>query len=301
MHENHDIWDELELVTAGENLDEEMFELISAYADGEATPKERRLIEAYIAQSAEGRRLLADLRGGSAILAQAQRSEAPSWLEGAILDATTRRRIRLTLPAALRIAVPAAAAGLAVFLLRPSDVEPYVPGARIVDASAASPTDPGRVSVVPEASGRAGSEQLVAQANPAGETKGARRSLRPRATEADTRLAGGTLSPDPGAGSGGAALGGGRTAAPESAGALSAHSSPKVSLYGPTFGVTPKMAAEEPDPVALLASSEEREQRVVTSSKSDEPSPEARNRLREQLKKLNANQNELKEAVKKGA
>lgn len=301
MHENHDIWDELELATAGENLDEEMFELISAYADGEATPKERRLVEAYVAQSAEGRRLLADLRAGSAILAQAQSAEAPAWLEEAILDSTTRRRFTLRLPTPLRIVLPVAAAGLAVALLRPSGIVPYAPNAWVEERQPAPPPVRERVFAPPKSASQPDGERLLAQARPPTATKMNKRSPRERETKAGGREAGGRPAVDPGPRSGGLPFGGGRTAAPESAGALSAHSSPKFSLYGPTYGATPKTAADEPDPVSLVASSEQDETPVVTASKSDEPSPEARNRLREQLKKLNATQNELKEAVKKGA
>ena len=116
---NRDIWDEIELVGKGEHLDEEMFEYLSAYADGECTAKERRLVEAYLAESPEARAQLADLRMQAAITSEGF-VDPPEWLRTAILSKTVDKpRLRWPFAAAITAAT-AGAAALAVYWLAPA-------------------------------------------------------------------------------------------------------------------------------------------------------------------------------------
>jgi hypothetical protein len=94
MEKQHDIWDELESATGPDSLEEEMFYLISAYADGECSPKEKRLVEAYLSENPEARDMLAEIRAQAAMLA-AETAEPPGWLREAIFNSTTRRRTLL--------------------------------------------------------------------------------------------------------------------------------------------------------------------------------------------------------------
>lgn len=94
MKKQHDIWDELESASSPDSLEEEMFYLISAYADGECSPKERRLVEAYLAENPEAREMLSEIRAQAAMLGSVS-AEPPTWLREAILSATTRRRTML--------------------------------------------------------------------------------------------------------------------------------------------------------------------------------------------------------------
>ena len=115
---NRDIWDEIELAGTGEHLDEEMFEYLSAYADGECTAKERRLVEAYLTESPEAREQLADLRMQAAIASEGM-SDPPDWLHTAIMSKTIDRP-RLRWPFAAGITAAAAgAAALALYFAQP--------------------------------------------------------------------------------------------------------------------------------------------------------------------------------------
>ncbi len=116
MNQKRDIWDEIELATAPESLSEEMFYLISAYADGECSLKERRLVEAYLAENSGAREMLADIRAQAAVL-MAESAEPPAWLRDAILNSTSRRPAllgRFGVPRVAALAGCAAAAALAV-------------------------------------------------------------------------------------------------------------------------------------------------------------------------------------------
>lgn len=118
---NRDIWDEIELVSKAEHLDEEMFEYLSAYADGECTAKERRLVEAYLAESAEARAQLAELRMQASMAADGF-VDPPEWLRGAILAKTVDRpRLKWPFAAALTAAT-AGAAALAVYWTAPESI-----------------------------------------------------------------------------------------------------------------------------------------------------------------------------------
>jgi hypothetical protein len=105
-----DIWDELQISAPAESLDEEMFELLSAYLDGECSVKERRLVEAYLAGSPQALGVLADLRSHAALLSH--QFEPPASLRTAILAATIGNRKPRT---AWRWVVPAGLAAAALF------------------------------------------------------------------------------------------------------------------------------------------------------------------------------------------
>ena len=135
---NHDIWDELELTSTGEHLDEEMFEYLSAYVDGECSVKERRLVEAYLAESAAARELLADLRSQAAWTAE-DLQNPPAWLHQAILDKVKRSR-RFAWKPMVAWSLAGATVVVAAFLISPSgDLAPVSPKSLI--ASVVPPPD----------------------------------------------------------------------------------------------------------------------------------------------------------------
>lgn len=121
---NKDIWDDIEAGLPAESLEDEMFELVSAYSDGECSPKERRLVEAYLGENEVGRTLLADLRMASGSIGYSS-PQPPSWLNAAILQKTTRKQGFPWVGVALRYLVPtaAAAAGLAFYFNQPSALQ----------------------------------------------------------------------------------------------------------------------------------------------------------------------------------
>ncbi len=103
-----DIWDTLENEGHGESLEEEMFAWLSAYMDGETTPKERRLVEAYLREEPEAEAVLRLLQAAEAELA-AESVDPPQGLREAILARTTRKPSLL--PKTLRWAGGLATAG----------------------------------------------------------------------------------------------------------------------------------------------------------------------------------------------
>ncbi|MGI8924887.1 MAG: anti-sigma factor family protein [Fimbriimonadales bacterium] len=143
---NNDIWDELELSGHGENLDEEMFEFVSAYVDGECTPKERRLVEAYLAESRAAREALASLRSQAALLAS-ETPEPPAWLGEAILTKTVGRR-RFAWQAAGALATCGAAAALLFAVFNPTQLPSPKPDLPLV----ATNLDPGPTVELPKLS-----------------------------------------------------------------------------------------------------------------------------------------------------
>lgn len=123
MYENKDIWDDIESQSHGESLDEEMFEFISAYADGECTLKERRLVEAYLSESRHAQRLLADIRSTGALF-QSTTHTPPDLVTDQIFAKTTRRaRTKRTTVLAFASSV-AFASALTAALVIPAQNQP---------------------------------------------------------------------------------------------------------------------------------------------------------------------------------
>lgn len=121
---NHDIWDEIERAGTGEHLSEEMFEYISAYADCECNAKERRLVEAYIAENSDARELLADLRSQSAMVGDGT-VDSPDWLRSSILKSTIdKRTTRWPFAAGIAAATATAAIVAVTYLPNDASVEP---------------------------------------------------------------------------------------------------------------------------------------------------------------------------------
>lgn len=113
MANQKDIWDELEKAFDDHgSLDEEMFELLSAYLDDACSHKERRLVEAYLEEVPGAERLLAELRSQSSLVRVSE--EPPSWLRESIFSKTTHRR---TLPTLALRASPVAAIIVCVVVL----------------------------------------------------------------------------------------------------------------------------------------------------------------------------------------
>lgn len=141
MGNNKDIWDDIEAGLPAGGLEDEMFELVSAYSDGECSPKERRLVEAYLGQSEKGRALIEDLRRTSASIGQGN-PEPPSWLRNAILQKTTQRKGNRWANLSLRYLTPIAAAvtGLAIYFGQPVSVQqPKSPIANLTSPKVESP------------------------------------------------------------------------------------------------------------------------------------------------------------------
>lgn len=118
---NRDIWDELELTGRGEHLDEEMFEFLSAYVDGECSAKERRLVEAYLTESSAASALLAELRTQAAFVSE-ESVEPPNWLTESILSKTVGKR-KARWPFAAGLAATCAAAAIAAVATLPRGVD----------------------------------------------------------------------------------------------------------------------------------------------------------------------------------
>ena len=110
-----DIWDDLDSTRRGESVREEMFEFISAYADGECAPNERRLVEAFLEESEAARQLLAELRAQASLVASDQ-TEAPAWIAERIL-AKTSRKPTLRWPKIAALTASGAAAALIISIL----------------------------------------------------------------------------------------------------------------------------------------------------------------------------------------
>ncbi|HET6643940.1 MAG TPA: hypothetical protein VFG65_00410 [Fimbriimonadales bacterium] len=110
-----DIWDDLDSTRRGESLHEEMFEFISAYADGECAPNERRLVQAFLEENESARHLLAELRAQSSLVASDQ-TKAPAWMAEQILAKTSRNR-SFGWPRIAALAASGAAAALIISVL----------------------------------------------------------------------------------------------------------------------------------------------------------------------------------------
>ncbi len=121
---DRDIWDAIEAGSPPDRLEDEMFELISAYVDGEASPKERRLVEAYLAENRLGQEVISDIRMTASCL-HPKLEETPNWLEANILLATSQKPKLPWISPVFRFAAPIAAAvvGLA-FYISPSSSGP---------------------------------------------------------------------------------------------------------------------------------------------------------------------------------
>lgn len=123
MSKKHDIWDAIEDASLPQSLDEEMFELISAYADGECTNKEKRLVEAYLAENSTAREVLASMRIHSELMMGIS-EEPPAWLESTIFEKTTRKEPFLKLSWLRRVWIPVgslSAAGILALMLLSSN------------------------------------------------------------------------------------------------------------------------------------------------------------------------------------
>lgn len=138
MSKKHDIWDAIEDASLPQSLDEEMFELISAYADGECTNKEKRLVEAYLAENSTAREVLASMRIHSELMMDIT-EEPPAWLESTIFEKTTRKEPFFNLSWLRKAWIPvgslSAAGILALMLVNPNspistEHEKYVLGAQ---------------------------------------------------------------------------------------------------------------------------------------------------------------------------
>jgi hypothetical protein len=272
-----DIWDQIEALAPGGDLGEEMFEFLSAYADGECTAKETKLVEAYLAQSPEARATLAEIRAAGKVIAD-DCGEPPRWLHESIASKTFQRRKTVLWPTAAFGA--AAACGLGFWLMRLS-VSPTSVGAPLASMApvplpaAVQPSDgqvathqPTTLGVRAKPRGRSGARVLLVSNEPT-----------PVAEEVRSE-----------------------TKAPPITNAPGKHVALTYALAD--YNTTLAKPASAPDTVSLVTTVEERPEETPktaseASPKAEDPiMPDARERLREKLRKLNESKSDIKEAVK---
>jgi hypothetical protein len=280
MDHHTDIWDEIELASPTETLDDEMFPLISAYADGECTPTERRLVEAYLAESAAGRGTLAALRAQAAALEEGK-SDPPAWLRESILAKTvqaprwTARFPRVGKVAALASAA-AAAAAVTFYTLRAPLAE--VAGGSVVADSARLGIDvSGSPFVLPPVDESGPPDDDVVRRTP---SRGG-----------DARIVPAVHTPEIGLGS--------KTTAPRGGPAVAAGNSdaPAPSATTVEYVAQNRGMPEQPDVVAMTSESYADEPPVAATVLAE---PDPREKLRERLKALNQGNKDVKAPIKGG-
>lgn len=279
---NHDIWDELERDGTGEHLGEEMFEYLSAYADGECNAKERRLVEAYISENLEARELLADLRSQSAMVG-ADVVDPPEWLRAAILRKTVERRgARWPFASGLAAATAATAVVAITYLPNRTPVQPdrdvlaqnEVPLPKSL-IETPSPSAPPAASVAPEL------KPIDAKTEGASPSKPALR----RNSEALRTVSAPVAGPE--------------SIASES---LPATSEEVTDAESTTYAVVEygsgRFEPKQPDPVDASAN-----QNPETAKPDPRPEvlPDAREKLRDKVRKLNEEKIEVGEKEKSGS
>jgi hypothetical protein len=293
-----DIWDELERNRPPLTLEEEMFELISAYLDGECSLKEQKIVEAYLAENPRALHLFEELQAIRNLWVPSEVPPPPTLRE-AIWNSTTRRPPKLLRPYRLAWAL-----GMGTFVLlsglwflqgiqKPSNPSPrensFVSSAPLKPPISLPQPAPAFVALQ-------GTSKGSSRPNPAKTFRGAQTNLE-------------SPSPVPPAGSAPILV----ASNPPLKGASSAPpgpSAPPTSIESlPEISPPPsKPAPEVPDLVALSFPDEGENQEVLSPpTKSASPasspnslSPEARNRLRKRLAEVNSGEDELREAVKSG-
>ncbi len=77
---------------AVESSDDQIWDLLSLYADGEASDEEKKIVEALLTSNATYRSRLNFIQSASTVLSVMDEIEPPAMLRSAILDSTCRRR-----------------------------------------------------------------------------------------------------------------------------------------------------------------------------------------------------------------
>jgi anti-sigma factor RsiW len=278
--QNNDIWDEIEKRGHGERLSEEMFEFLSAYADGECGPKERRLVEAYLTESAEARQILADLRAQAAMVSE-ETTDSPAWLRQAILERTASKR-RFAWPAIGGLAGAAAAAVVTTLIWSPKPTalpepayasRPQAEPSRVLEPalpkSDSAHNVPGSTTPAPTKRPVRTAERFIAAVYSPAPAKEIQPPGPPKAT----------TSARP------------RTETKPAESATVAYFSGSSSVSKPD--------ATPPDVVALAGSTaDEPEKTSLGLRKDGDVLPDSRDKIRERLKKLNEDTKDIKEAVR---
>ncbi len=294
-----DIWDELEQNRPPLTLEEEMFELVSAYYDGECSLKEQKLVEAYLSENAHASHLLEDLRFLHTLWNQSEVTPPPTLRE-AILRSTTRRPEKPRFPIRLAWAM-----GILVFL-----------GGLWFFQQAQKPTLPN-----PERNFSSSSSAPLLAQTPIPKPAPADISLppspghfheKPRRDLRNPKPFSGvplpsppkTLSPSDGV------KNSPRNALQASPTVEPPNNPTRIPDSSPLFPEIPpppsKPVPEVPDLVALNSQGEGEGMEKAPANLQDSPtpagslSPEARSRLRKRLSEVNSTMDELREAVKSG-
>lgn len=286
MIENRDIWDQIEESSPPDSLEEEMFHLISAYADGECSRGERRLVEAYFNESPAARRLLAELRAQGTLFS-ATTEDPPAWLGPSILARTIYRRRAPY--------VTLAFAGLAAACIFAAVIS------RWVNVGEQQKEEAKRMEMTPPvADFGAGRSVDFAKGDAAQVVASVGTPRRPPAKA----LAGlGTVGPSLRGGESAASavrLGGGGG---PSGSAAAPPGVVDAQTHGPDYGVATRAAPEQPDVVSMASQSigdeqEATHESAVASSGSGQDGPDPREALRQRLRKLNESRSGLKEALR---
>lgn len=293
MHSEKDIWDEIEQVCPPDSLDDEMFELISAYADGECSTKERRLVEAYLAENPAAEQILSEIRIQSSVMLH--QAEPPSWLKEEILKQTIGVSKPKALPT-LRWAIPAlAAAAIAGIWLYPrtNTNQPGPTGADLLAVTPGKPSnssEPGqqpnsRRGVVPDSHNYASNEPITPQVRTAGRSEG---PTVLNASKEVPELVGGAppkadLKPS------GSAGGSGSTTPSET--------KEKKPIVMPTVEV-PTADPARPDLVAVSTDDQSGDTLTAEKKPKSDESAESREALRQALREHNTNKTDIKEGAK---
>lgn len=277
--QNNDIWDQIEQTGFGEHLDEEMFEYISAYCDGECAPKERRLVEAYLSENPQARALLADLRSQTALLTEGSQ-DPPAWLRESILNKTVKRTaLKWPIWAGTAAAAAACTVGFLLFAKFPAPARSGALAANTGNPRKETQVLPARP---PKVSKETAQELVDMKKNPGRESL---KTSAPRVVQA-------VYSPGNKV----------EAEAEPSAAAKQPPSAPKANKVVPPANVPAAYASVDyaavgraqpaaPDPVPMASQQETQESMVAEGRKEEGPvMTDAREKLRSKLKKLNDEQ-----------
>lgn len=164
MNQDKDIWDDIEMASQPDDLDTEMFELLSAYVDGECTAKEKRLVTAYLSSSSRAQDLLADLRAQAYLISET--ALPPVWLKEAILVGTVGKASTPARWGNWKLFVPTAAAVALVGAALLNWEWPIAPKQVGENAAATNPGVPSSPRAVEVAANRPAGEPNTVDAPP---------------------------------------------------------------------------------------------------------------------------------------
>lgn len=275
-----------------------MFELISAYIDGECSLKEQKLVEAYLAENPQASKLLEELSAIKVLWGQAK-VYPPTSLREAILSSTIRRSasrrstgIPLRLAWAFSTFILICASWYSYQVWNATEGEKALsPPLSAPFLSQRTPPPPAPASITPPSSPHMSPQQSIKRTqSPPRRLRGTLQALPTEFPHVPSRVHSVPSS----------------TAKPFAQGTpMSPIPAEQIAKIAPPPS---KPAPEVPDLVALNSEGGLSPQEEVgaplegsTASSPDNLSPEARSRLRKRLSEVNSTKDELREAVKGGS